>query len=371
MKIKYIAILCTVLFFSCEGRKKGPGEREVKIRKAESELVKPEKSSYTAGEIITAEVINGSPDYPIDSVQFFINNTYLGSAASTPYVFPINSSTLPVGPASIRTTAFFSNGERDTDHKTISILSDVTPEYFGYRVVRRFNHDQEAFTQGLSYHDGFIYEGTGQKGESSIRKSDLQSGEVLKIRYLSGEYFGEGITIHRNKLYQLTWRSRKGFVYDLNSFEPVKEFSYPTEGWGLTNIGDTLFMSDGTSALYKIDAESLTIMGKLHVYDPSGPVSDLNELEYINGRIYANVYQTDEIVIIDPQTGKVTGRIDLSGLIDQNRGRNEIDVLNGIAYDAQNGRLLVTGKYWSYIFHIELVKREPTANTTAGLKRQS
>lgn len=361
MKIKHIALLSAIMFFSCEGRKQGQEEIEERIPKAESNLVKPEKSAYIAGETIMAEAVSASLEYLIDSVQFYANNRYIGSVKDKPFVFSINSSSFPVGPISIRATSFFNNGAKDTDHKSIVILSDIMPDYYGYRILRRYNHDQEAFTQGLTYHNGFLYEGTGQKGESSIRKSDLLSGETLQIKYLSGQYFGEGITIHHDKLYQLTWRSRKGFVYDLDSFELVREFSYPHEGWGLTNIGDTLIMSDGTSTLYKLSVSTLAEIDRLHIYDQAGPVSDLNELEYIDGLIYANVYQTDEIVMIDPNSGKVMGRIDLSGLIDQNRRGSEVDVLNGIAFDSTNNRLFVTGKYWSYIFEIDLIKREPAA----------
>lgn len=361
MNIRHIILLSAVLFFSCEGKKQGYKETEEKAQKAESVLAMPERTSFTVGEIITIEAVNASPDVSIDSVQFFVNNRYVGAVHAQPFKFSLNSTPLPVGPASIRATTFFNNGARDTDHKSIVLLSDIAPDHYGYRIVRRYRHDPRAFTQGLSYHEGYLYEGTGQKGESSIRKSDLLTGETLKIKYLPSQYFGEGIAIHNGKLYQLTWRSRKGFVYDLDSFELIREFSYPREGWGLTNIGDTLFMSDGSSTLYKLSAATLTEIGRLHVYDQTGPVADLNELEFINGLIYANVYQTDEIVMIDPNSGKITGRIDLSGLIDQNPAGQEIDVLNGIAYDAAKNRLFVTGKYWAYIFEIDLIKREPAA----------
>jgi glutaminyl-peptide cyclotransferase len=360
MKLKYLAAALIISIIACEPRRTRDAN-EIVVKKPQSDLVVTQKASFIVGDPVELEVVAASLEYEIDSVQFFALDKYLGAVKDPPFVFEVNTDLFPVGELRLRTATYFKGGGRDIDHASVTLLSDVVPVIYDYRVRDSYPHDLKAFTQGLTYHNGFLYEGTGQKGESSIRKIDLETGEILQIKYIPSQYFGEGITIHNNKLYQLTWRSRKGFVYNLDNFELIREFNYHTEGWGLTNIGDTLVMSDGSSTLYMLNAETLTEIGRISVFDQYGPITELNELEYINGEIYANIYQSDEIAIIDPKTGKLTGAISLSGLLDMNIKHREIDVLNGIAYDATNNRLFVTGKNWTHLFEIELIRREPVA----------
>jgi len=220
------------------------------------------------------------------------------------------------------------------------------------KVVNTFPHDRQAFTQGLAFENGILYEGTGGYGSSSIRKVDMESGRVLQEYKLPARYFGEGITLYKDTLIQLTWKSNAGFVYDKNSFKLLREFAYPTDGWGITHDGSRIIMSDGTSNLYFLDPESFKTIGYVEVHDKNGPVNMLNEMEYIDGKIYANVWATDNIAIIDPDDGSVTGWIDLSGLRGAGNNSNSTDVLNGIAYDAQTGRMFVTGKLWPQLFEI-------------------
>jgi len=232
------------------------------------------------------------------------------------------------------------------------VPANGTPVY-GYRVVANFSHDPTAFTEGLVFFQGYLYEGTGLYGKSGIRQYDLASGEVLKSLDLPQQYFGEGITILGGRLYQLTWQSHKGFVYDLN-FTLLQEFSYATEGWGLTQNGSHLIMSDGSSTLYFLDPVALTVVGQVQVTDNGNPVVYLNELEYINGEVWANVWQTDLIARISPQNGTVLGWVNLAGLLSPS-DRAGADVLNGIAFDPAGSRILVTGKYWPKIYQIELL----------------
>ena len=227
---------------------------------------------------------------------------------------------------------------------------------FGYKVVRSYPHDREAYTQGLLYLNGVLYEGTGLKGQSNIRKVKLETGEVLQIRRIDDQYFGEGIAIVGNSLFQLTWQSEVGFVYDLATFEPRRTFKYTGEGWGLTYDGKRLIMSDGTPELRFLDPGTLREIGRLTVRDGGMPVDELNELEVVKDEIYANVYQTHRIARISPKTGRVTGWIDLSGLLSPREAAG-VDVLNGIAYDAAKDRLFVTGKLWPKLFEIQLVAR--------------
>ena len=230
-----------------------------------------------------------------------------------------------------------------------------TVPVYTYRVVNVYPHDPDAFTQGLVFENGVLYEGTGLWGYSSLRKVALETGTVLQLCALSSQYFGEGIVIWADQIVQLTWRSYVGFVYDKGSFAPLREFSYPTEGWGITHDGSRLIMSDGTSTLRFWDPETFAEVGQVEVRDNGVPVTRLNELEYIEGEVYANVWQTDRIARIDPQTGQVVGWIDLTGLLGVGSSRKAADVLNGIAYDAENDRLFVTGKLWPQLFEIELI----------------
>jgi glutamine cyclotransferase len=223
------------------------------------------------------------------------------------------------------------------------------------RVVRVFPHDPEAFTQGLVYLDGFLYEGTGLNGRSSIRKVRLENGEVLQIRKLDPQYFGEGIAIVGNSLFELTWETEVGFVYDRTSFERTGTFTYKGEGWGLTYDGRHLIMSDGTSSLRFIDPGTRKEVSRVQVRDAGRPVERLNELEYVKGEVFANVWQAERIARISPKTGQVLGWIDLSGLLNT-REAASVDVLNGIAYDAQQDRLFVTGKLWPKLFEIKVVE---------------
>jgi glutamine cyclotransferase len=231
----------------------------------------------------------------------------------------------------------------------------TTPVYT-YRIVREYPHDAEAYTQGLVFEGSILYEGTGLNGRSSLRRVELDTGEVLQIRALPDEYFGEGITLWGDHIIQLTWKSNVGFVYAKDTFEPVGKFSYPTEGWGLTHDGQRLIMSDGTPTLHFLDPDTFEEIGRIEVRDRDKPVVNLNELEYVQGEIYANVWQTDHIARIDPQTGRVVGWIDLTGLLSAEDRSQPVNVLNGIAYDVQADRLFVTGKLWPKLFEIELMR---------------
>ena len=223
----------------------------------------------------------------------------------------------------------------------------------GYEVVRTFPHDPGAFTQGLVYRDGFFYEGTGLNGQSSIRRVALETGEVLQIRRIEDRYFGEGIALVGDQLVQLTWQSGIGFVYDRQTFAPVRSFTYRGEGWGLTYDGTRLIMSDGTPTLRFLDPKTFAVIGRLAVRDGNRPVDDLNELEVVRGEIFANVWGTDRIARISPKTGAVRGWIDLAGLLPPAEAAGT-DVLNGIAYDAAGDRLFVTGKLWPRLFEIRV-----------------
>ena len=225
---------------------------------------------------------------------------------------------------------------------------------YDYAVVAVRSHDATAFTQGLAYHDGYLVESTGLNGVSSLRKVSLASGRVRQRVNMSARYFAEGATVLRNRVYQLTWRDRKGFVYDLRTFRRLRTFGYSGEGWGLTNDGVNLIMSDGTDTLRFLDPATLGVRRTLAVRDGANPVSSLNELEVVKGRICANVYPSDRIACIDPKSGNVRYWIDLARLLPASQRPDKAAVANGIAYDAKQDRLFVTGKLWPRLYQISL-----------------
>ena len=227
-----------------------------------------------------------------------------------------------------------------------------TPVY-GYTVVNSFPHDSQAFTQGLIYRDGVLYESTGLNGQSSLRKVRLETGEVLQRISVDGRYFAEGMTDWGNRLIQLTYTTKIGFVYDLSTFALQRTFDYTGQGWGLTRDKRRLIMSDGTSALRFLDPESLRETGRVTVKDGTKPIENLNELEWVKGEVFANVWLTDRIAIIDPQSGTVTAWLDLAGIRGPVRSGSD-DVLNGIAYDVARDRLFVTGKLWPRLYEIRI-----------------
>jgi glutamine cyclotransferase len=225
---------------------------------------------------------------------------------------------------------------------------------YTYSIVNMYPHEKGAFTQGLVFENGSLYEGTGLYGESTLRRVELGTGKVLQIYALPNQFFGEGITIVDGKIVQLTWESQIGFVYNKNSFQVLQNFSYPTEGWGITYDGNRLIMSDGTANLYFLDPVTFERIGQVEVHD-NGTVTLLNELEYINGEVYANIWYEEKIVIINPQTGQVKAWIELRGIRSFLDNQNTANVLNGIAYDSISDRLFVTGKNWSHLFEIKLI----------------
>jgi len=227
---------------------------------------------------------------------------------------------------------------------------------YTYRIVDAFPHDPGAFTQGLVFDGGLLYEGTGLYGASSLREVELETGRVIRSIALPDDLFGEGIAVLGDKIVQLTWHSNLGLVYDRQTFEVLGEFTYPTEGWGLAYDGEQLVMSDGTSTLHFLDPETFEEVRRTEVHEGATLIGRLNELEFVDGLLLANAWATDFIVMIDPGTGEVAGWIDLAGLLDQVPLEEPVGVLNGIAYDRASGRLFVTGKLWPLLFQIELVE---------------
>lgn len=360
----YMLIAVILLFAAGCGRKVRPGE-SVENRTAAARPIPisgtrvvspPNKQSFTLGEEIPAEIELISDTLPaIDSVIFYIDGTRRQSLSGEPFLHRYASDYLKTGTRALRIMVCYADGRKEYHDRNVILRSDIVPRPVNYRVVNTWPHDREAYTQGLVYADGFLYEGTGQYSESSLRKTEIRTGEPVRMRNLPGEIFGEGITILNDKIYQLTYKSQVGFVYEKESFRRIQKVYYENkEGWGLTHDSASLIMSDGSHRIYYMDPEYFTEIRQLEVFDDKDSVPRLNELEYIEGRIFANVYGEERIVIIDPEKGRVTGILNMKGILPEEDRHRRIDVFNGIAWNPDRKLLYVTGKYWPKLFEITL-----------------
>ncbi|MFN8210190.1 MAG: glutaminyl-peptide cyclotransferase [Bacteroidales bacterium] len=292
-----------------------------------------------------------------DSVRVFFDGVYVTTITKLPAEYAVPPALLKkTGRKALKVVAFGKGEAVQTVTRFLVVYSDTPAKRNGFRVIKQYPHDKEAFTQGLVYENGVLYEGTGQEARSSLRKVQLENGQVLNILELGSQFFGEGITIYGDRIYQLTWQSRVGFVYEKSSFRQINKVYYQTEGWGITTIGDKLVMSDGTNMLYFMDPETFTVTSTIEVYDNKNKVMKLNELEYINGEIWANIWMTDLIARIDPSSGKVIAYIDLKGILKDPGTDTTVDVLNGIAWDKAGNRIFVTGKNWPALFQITITE---------------
>ena len=240
--------------------------------------------------------------------------------------------------------------------KKVKVYNNMIPKIYTYEVVNTYPHDITSYTQGLEFYNGELYESTGQRKESKLRKVNFETSEILKNIDLDDAYFGEGLTILNDKIYQLTWQAKRGFVYDVNTFERLSTFNYgkSKEGWGICNDGNILYKSDGTEKIWFINPENLTENGHIEVYTEKGKIPQLNELEWINGKIYANIYQRNGVVIVNPNTGGVEGVIDFKPLRKLVKQHDELDVLNGIAFHPERKTIFVTGKNWDKLFEVKI-----------------
>lgn len=321
-------------------------------------FVSPEENkSFRLKEQIKIVLDLSGKDKTPDSVLIAFDGKQVADLKSAPWEYTIPG-TLNVltGRKSIKVTAYRGTRSQAPVTRFMVVYSDIVPKRYGYRVIHSYPHDTDAFTQGLVYDSGVLYEGTGQKSGSSLREVELQTGRVLRQRNLDPSLFGEGITLYHNRIYQVTWENRVGFIYDKATFNVINKIYYSTEGWGLTTIDDRIVMSDGTNVLAFYEPDLFTVVSRIEVYDNEKKVDSLNELEYINGEIWANIWMTDLIARIDPVSGKVLGYIDLKGILPESDRTADTDVLNGIAYDPAGKRIFVTGKKWPRLFEIKVTE---------------
>ncbi len=349
---KFNFLLLFILCFSIiscgskNGKKSSPFSVEISGNKQEFKLHDQLKAGVRSKENIN-----------IDSLALFLGKDRLQYQGNSENI-SLTLDNVKLGNLPLKFVVFSSEGT-DTLIKNIQILNDEAPVIYTYEIVNSYPHDMTSYTQGLEFHDGILYESTGLRGQSKLRKVDLETGEILKEVKLDDQYFAEGLTILNGKIYQLTWQSGEGFIYDLDSFEKTGTFVYNNskEGWGLCNDGEVIYKSDGTDKIWILDAKTLEEKDFIEPTHHKSSATRLNELEWVKGEIYANTWQKDGVAIINPENGAIDGLIDFSGLRDKVTQHDKLDVLNGIAYNPQNDKLYVTGKNWDRIFEVKIVKK--------------
>ncbi len=338
-------IFVSLLFISCDDNYK-------------FKLTTPKKLKITQELTISFADKNNNP---IDSVQISIDGKSIKSDKNFNATIDINSYKL--GRHTISALVFYTKKTKKLSN-TVIFLADKEPDIYTYKIINTYPHDKNAYTQGLEFHNGFLYESTGKNGKSSLRKVELKTGKVLQQIDLDNQYFGEGMTRFGNKIFILTWQKGIGLIYNFETFEQQGTFKYKNsiQGWGLTNDGEHLIKTDGTERIWFLNSETQTEESFIEAYTNKRKVENLNELEYVDEKIYANIYQQNSIIIINPKNGKVEGVANLNGLKEEMEKTQKLvpqeEVLNGIAYDKENKRLYVTGKNWSKLFEIELIKKE-------------
>ncbi|MFD1613565.1 glutaminyl-peptide cyclotransferase [Gelatiniphilus marinus] len=312
------------------------------------------KTNAQKGNISISDTLNLSLEnkkkYIIDSVIYTLNGKRISKS------FALHTHKL--GKYAIEASVFFNNGKQ-TANTSITILNDVAPKIYTFNIINQYPHDITSYTQGLEFFNDTIYESTGQYRESKLRKVDYKTGKVLKNINLADEYFGEGLTILNDKIYQLTWQENTGFVYDVNTLNKLSSFKYGNskEGWGLCNDKNIIYKSDGTEKIWILHPETLVEQDYIQVLTNKGKIGRINELEWINGKIYANIYQKNGVAIINPKNGAVDAVIDFSSLKEKVTQHNKLDVLNGIAYNPENKTIFVTGKRWDKLFEVKVLNK--------------
>jgi glutamine cyclotransferase len=367
---KFFIFLFTALLItwtiSCSGRtgkKTDPivNHTPAVVAEASVKLIKiispDENTGFKLKEPVKVVLALTDKDKQPDSVFIYFDSKAVKVIRSEPWEYsiaPVYTNT--TGRKSLKVVAYREGKSQNPITRFMVIYSDIVPKRNGYKVINTYPHDREAFTQGLVYDKGVLYEGTGQKSGSSLREAELTTGKVIRQHNLDATLFGEGIALYGDRIYQVTWENKVGFVYDKATFNTINKVYYPTQGWGLTTLNDKIVMSDGTNVLYFYEPEMFTALSEIEVYDNEKKVDSLNELEYINGEIWANIWMTDLIARIDPLSGKVLAYIDLKGILPESERTIDTDVLNGIAYDQSGKRIFVTGKKWPRLYEIRITE---------------
>lgn len=333
-------IILTILICSC-------GNSPEQKRSDFSLTSNAKKNTISNNETLTLTIKNPK-NFSIDSVAYSMNRKRISK--------DLNLSNIKLGKQTIEAIVYY-NGQSQNTSLNLIILNSKSPKIYNFKIINEYPHDINSYTQGLEFFNGELYESTGQLGKSKLRKVNYKTGDILKNIDLAKEYFGEGLTILNDNLYQLTWKSGTGFVYDPDTFERKSSFKYgkSKEGWGLCNDGSSIYKSDGTEKIWTLDPDTLVEKDFIQAYTNKGKIGNLNELEWVNGKIYANRYQKNGVAIINPNNGAIEGVIDFSSLKNKVKQHQDLDVLNGIAYNPDTKTIFVTGKLWDKLFEVEII----------------
>lgn len=336
--LAFIAFI--VIFLSCGNTSK--------VKKANFTITTNTQNNIISNDKILELGIKNINSKAVDSIQYLVNNQ--------PAKGNMTLTNVPLGEKMIKATVFF-EGQKEVVLQKIIVVNDQTPKLYSYELVNTYPHDITSYTQGLEFNNGTLYESTGQYGESKLRALDYKTGKVLKNIDLSPSYFGEGLTTLNDKIYQLTWQEGRGLIYDIDNFKAIGSFNYgqSKEGWGLCNDGEKLYKSDGTENIWILNAETLEEETFIQAYTNKGKLENLNELEWVNGKIYANRYQKNGVAIINPNNGAIEAVIDFKDLKDKVAKHPGLDVLNGMAYNPETKTLFVTGKRWDKLFEVRII----------------
>jgi glutamine cyclotransferase len=331
----------SLLFFSC-------GKNATSKKSNFSIQINSDTSIITNAETLTVELLNPK-NIAYDSVQLSLDNKLISSS--------IDLSTIPLGEKRIKAKIFY-DSKFEVALKKVIVVNAVPPKLYTYEIVNTYPHDITSYTQGLEFYKGDLYESTGQYGESKLRKLDYKKGTVLKSINLNSAYFGEGLSVLNDKIYQLTWKEGRGLVYNFTNFEQIETFNYgqSKEGWGLCNDGEKFYKSDGTENLWILNPTTLAEERYIQAYTNKGKLTNLNELEWVDGKIYANRYQKNGVAIINPKNGAIEAVIDFKALKNKVTKHQGLDVLNGMAYNPETQTLFLTGKRWDKLFEVKIVK---------------
>lgn len=348
----FIILLFIASLFSCSNNPDRSRKPAIQIQ------VESIHKKMAFGDDITVSIKVKMKNGELKQTRLFVDSTEIYSGKETEVTQTLKKFE-QLGKHTIRAEAEKTDGVKGIYYRNFEVFSDVTPEKYGFQLINSFPHDTSSYTEGLEIHDGFLYESTGRNGLSRLLKTDLTTGKTIKAVKLASRYFGEGITIFDNKIYQLTYKTQVGFIYQLNTMARIDSFRFESkEGWGMTHDEKNLIMSDGTNVLTYLDPATCKPVKKIPVYDDKNAMVFLNELEYSDGVIYANIWGTFLIVKIDPNTGKVLSKIDLDGILTLSNFTDHVDVLNGIAIDPNTKKMYVTGKLYPKLFEIKPVKKE-------------
>jgi len=350
--IGFIVIAIFTSSFSCSNKPNRSRKPAIQI------VIESVHQKIIFGDDININISVKLKDGELKETKIFIDSVLVNTNSSSEFTYSVKKFK-QIGLHTVKAVAVKTDGVEGTYFKNFEVFSDIVPEQYGYEIVQSFPHNETSFTEGFEIHKGLLYESVGENGKSALLKTDLKTGKILKSIKLADKYFGEGITIFDDKIFQLTYKTKVGFVYKLENMALVDSFHFEsTEGWGMTHDEKFLIMGDGTNVLTYINPNTYKNVRKIQVYDDKEPILSLNELEYAEGYIYANVWTTNLIVKIDPQTGKVLSKINLDGILTMSNTDKPVDALNGIAIDPETKRMYVTGKFYPKTFEIKLIKKE-------------